>query len=344
VAELFDDSETVKLIISDCFIKMIDRHNCLEILDEFVEKAMSSGKNHSSYVSLIETGFDQASKNIYFLLNTQFEKLIEINVDTLEAIVERYYENRIFKDKEDSTQILNLLIKRRCLGNVFELLENERKKSISTFSKLLRKASIEPFLVWKIATESPSSGYYKESEQFSFENVDNYEFVIINYYNTETDICTVAIKVSEDKHDKELGVNLSLLSVIKIKELNYESRINFNCIILDLKSNVLLAKIEKFSSYFSNNGLQSPFQFNIEIFFQVSYNFSAILSHITKNFNTLCSNPSLSKISKNVMGLIIKSKNLEVVSEEEKLCAIRAWSKFVSDHRDWTRRKRAICW
>lgn len=307
-------------------INLIDKNNCLEILDEYIGKVYSPELEKSIYLGLVQAGIEQAYKNIFFLLNNHYDQLIEINIDTIEAVIERYFESVVFKEREDYIQIIDLIAKKRNLHNVFDLLENERKLSIMKFNNFLSKGNSEPFLVWKVISDNPSVGYYKESEPFSFENVNDYEFVIINYYNTETDTCSIAIKVSEMTKENELGLNLSLLSVIRIKELNYESKVNFNCMVLDLKSKVLLCKIENFSSLFSSNGLQSQIEFTIEIFFNLSYNFSAILSHICRNFFMYNSLGSISKLSKNLLSLILKNSHLNVKNEDEKLNAIKNWS------------------
>jgi hypothetical protein len=224
-------------------------------------------------------------------------------------------------------QDIDLLAKRRNLHNVFDLLENERKRSIITFNNYLAKEKTEPFIVWKVISENSSLGYYKESEPFSFENVDKYEFVMINYYNAESDSFSIAIKVSEQKQENEQGLYLSLLSMIKIKEIQYESKINFNCLMLDFKSRVLLCKIDKFSSLFANEGLNTHLEFTIEIFFNLSSSFTGILSHICKNFYMYNSLSSVSKLSKNLLSLILKNSHLNVKNEDEKLTAVKNWSK-----------------
>lgn len=217
-------------------------------------------------------------------------------------------------------------MKKRKLNSVFDLLENERKKTINLFSRILNNDGSEPFLIWKVCSHNPNIGYYKESEPFSFENLDYYEFVIINHYNYENDTLNIAIKICNDKENSNSMLNLPLLSVICIKECNFKSKINFNCMVLDIKPKLLLCKIEKFSSFFAKTGFNS-IEYTIEIFFNVSCNFSAILSHICKKFNQYYSLPSISKLSKNVMNLIVKSTCLNVNSEEEKIIAIKNWSK-----------------
>ncbi len=316
------------MIVNESIINLLDKSNCLEILQEFTEKIYNHDENKSIYLNLVQMAIDHACKNVFFLINTQYDLLMEMKIDTVESIIERYFERVVFSSgKEEYMQVIDLLAKRRNLHNVFDLLENERKRSIITFNNYLAKEKTEPFIVWKVISENSSLGYYKESEPFSFENVDKYEFVMINYYNAESDSFSIAIKVSEQKQENEQGLYLSLLSMIKIKEIQYESKINFNCLMLDFKSRVLLCKIDKFSSLFANEGLNTHLEFTIEIFFNLSSSFTGILSHICKNFYMYNSLSSVSKLSKNLLSLILKNSHLNVKNEDEKLTAVKNWSK-----------------
>jgi hypothetical protein len=64
---------------------------------------------------------------------------------------------------------MRLLINARKLNDIFELLENERKRSINIFDKLFN-GGMEPTIIWNINVENLGiKGFYKESEEFSFE-------------------------------------------------------------------------------------------------------------------------------------------------------------------------------
>lgn len=326
VTDFFLDRETASIIINESMINLVEKSNCLEILEEYMEKVNNQEEDRSIYLNLVQTAIDYAYKNVFFLINTQYDILMEMKIEIVESIIDRYFENVVFSGKEDFMQVIDLLAKRRNIHSVFDLLEDERKKSIIRFNSYLAKDKIEPFIVWKVISDNPSIGYYKESESFSFDSVDKFEFVMINYYNAQSDTFSIAIKVSEQKQESEQGLYLSLLSMIKIKEIQYESKINFNCLMLDFKSKVLLCKIDRFSSLFSNIGFQSHLEFTIEIFFNLSSSFTGILSHICRNFYMYNSLSSVTKLSKNLLSLILKNNHLNVKNEDEKLTAIKNWS------------------
>jgi hypothetical protein len=213
---------------------------------------------------------------------------------------------------------MRLMINIRKLNDIFELLENERRRSLNTFDKLFSEG-LEPTIIWKIKSVDVDKGFYKESDEFTFENIS---FAVLNTYDNVKDIYQIAIKITKVLNDTQTmdstNVIFSILSICEIKEINYKSKINFNCIYNNTKSKVLITKIENFSKLFSTN----PMDFNLQIYFNLSYNFSSIFTHICKNFYEYHSLPSIGKVPKNVLNLIIKNKNLNVRNEDEKLFAI----------------------
>ena len=86
-------------------------------------------------------------------------------------------------------------MKLRKLNDIFDLLENQRKNSISIFEKYLMD-NVQPRIKWKTITSEPNSGFYKESNEFIFENIHK---TIINYYDAKKDIFSIALKISKDQ-------------------------------------------------------------------------------------------------------------------------------------------------
>ena len=122
---------------------------------------------------------------------------------------------------------------------------------------------------------------------------------------------------------------ISLLSICEIKEINFESKINFTCIFSNTKNKVLACKIENFSKYFIDQGIKfdCEIEYTLSIYFNLSYNFSSILMHICKNFYEYHSLSSICKIPKSVLSIILKNENLNIGSEDEVLQAVLTWSK-----------------
>jgi hypothetical protein len=228
------------------------------------------------------------------------------------------------------------MLKNRNLGNVFELLEHERKRALAIFDKLYRDG-LEPTIIWKISSDDPGNGYYKESEEFHYENIN---LVLINYYDSAKDIFNLALRLKDDStggvtstvNTGNTNANaqfiVSILSICEIKEIGYKSKINFNCIFTNTNSKVLIFKIENFSKMFKNSF--KNVDYSMTIHFNISFNFSAILTHICKNFYEFHSLGAIAKIPKNVLNIILKNNILNVRSEDEVLLAVVTWSKLLS--------------
>ncbi len=121
----------------------------------------------------------------------------------------------------------------------------------------------------------------------------------------------------------------SILSICEIREINFKSKINFNCIFTNTKTKILVSKIENFSKYFETNGLKfSNLSYSLVIYFNISYNFSSVLTHICRNFYEYHSLNSISRISRNVLNIILKNNSLNVRMEDEVLYAVMNWSKY----------------
>lgn len=219
---------------------------------------------------------------------------------------------------------MRLMIKIRKLSDIFELLENERKRSLTIFEKISNDG-LEPTITWKLN----NSNNYKESDEFLYEDIN---VVLINYYDTQNDIFQIGIKINGINNEQNINrdqssIIVSFLTICEIKELNYRSKTNFHCIYNNSRAKMLLCKIENFSKLIENKQNRD---FTLSIYFNLSCNFSSILSHICKNFYEYYSLNSISKIPKNVLNIIIKNKFLNVRNEDEVLFSIITYRKQIS--------------
>ena len=216
---------------------------------------------------------------------------------------------------------MRLMIKIRKLSDIFELLENERKRSLTIFEKISNDG-LEPTITWKLN----NSNNYKESDEFLYEDIN---VVLINYYDSQNDIFQIGIKINginneQSQNRDQSSIIVSFLTICEIKELNYRSKTNFHCIYNNSKAKMLLCKIENFSKLLENTQNRD---YTLSIYFNLSCNFSSILSHICKNFYEFYSLNSISKIPKNVLNIIIKNKFLNVRNEDEVLFSIITYRK-----------------
>ena len=177
-----------QIIINDCVIPNITKYTCLRILLDYY----SSLPENAVYLNLIQNCIEIASKNIYFLINNQNDEINMLNDEIIEEIIERYLELVSLKLNIDHSLIMRLMIKTRKLTDIFELLENERRKCISLFEKKMNE-NIEPTIVWKIKNDEPQKGFYKESDEFQHDNLNK---IIINYYDSQKDVLNIALRIS----------------------------------------------------------------------------------------------------------------------------------------------------
>ena len=315
-------------VIEDCIVPNITKYTCLRVLLDYFDKL----SENNIYLQLIQNCIEVASKNIYFLINNQSDEIAMLKDETIEEIIERYFELVSLKLNIDHSLIMRLMIKSRKVPDIFELLENERKKCIAFFEKIMCE-NIEPTIVWKIRNDDPQKGFYKESDEFPHENLNS---LIINHYDSIKDEFNIALRISSvslrneslsENDEVSNSIIFSILSVVEIPEINFKSNTNFNCFFNNTKIKVLLCRIENFSKFFfveSFKFLQSV-EFTMKIYFNINYNFSAILTHICKNFYEYYSLNSLSKISKNVFSIILKNKILNIRNEDEILYGVTSY-------------------
>lgn len=360
VSIIFQTFHITKFLIDDIISPNLDKLNCLKIINDFSNFSSADKATQLIITQLVHKCTDLASKNIFYLINNVQDELFSISQESLEEIIERYFESVLYNANIDNSLIIRFLMKSRNHSDIFELLEAERKKSIDSFEKLYKKG-LEPTIQWRIKSSEPTSGYYKTSEEFNLENVT---IVLINYYDAENDVYSVALKLcdkyvtennlkhqhyessdsegesdllhhtknylqTQNQNPQVTSYIISLLSICEIKEINFESKINFTCIFSNTKNKVLACKIENFSKYFIDQGIKfdCEIEYTLSIYFNLSYNFSSILMHICKNFYEYHSLSSICKIPKSVLSIILKNENLNIGSEDEVLQAVLTWSK-----------------
>ncbi len=346
IAIYFRAYNIATIIVEDYITPNLDKSCCLLILHDYMEYIYNEDYRNI-FLNLVHISIGLAANNIFFLVNNKHEELFAIPEDSLEEIFERYFESVIFNNSIDHSLLMRIMIEYRKLNDIYELLENERKRAINIFDKLYQDG-LDPTIIWNIKSDDPAAGFYKESEEFEFEKIS---LIMINYYDAQKDVYNMAIKVTDlrdvkntnhsesdsqinflppqqqpnQQHQQQNQFIVSILSICEIPEIKYKSKINFNCIFSNTKSKVLVFKIENFSKMFV--GKFEEIDFSMKIYFMISYNFSSILTHICKNFYEYYSLNSISKISRNVLNIILKNEILNVQNEDEVLHAVMNWSK-----------------
>lgn len=244
-------------------------------------------------------------------------------------------------------------------NDIFLNLEKERKKAISNFeTPFLENKEIKPTLVYTVNIENLSS-YFCEQKDFCFEGLYIRLFLVYehnknifnlsmqhlnkkeikdeeeedNYLNESLGDTIKKISKNEDFNFENNNLNnnkiISILSICKIKEINYQSKIIFNCFFSKSKGKFIIFKLDDFTNYFKDKitnlkGYLS-IKFDLEIFFNRDYILSTILNQICQNFHNYYSLHSVVNIPRTALNLIIKNKDLKYKEENEKLICILNW-------------------
>lgn len=323
VTELRFSQDEIEKIIINRIIPMINKENVVDFILTFYDRNSSS-----AYSSLIiSSSIELISKNLNSTISNGYLRLLPLKIS--EIIFEKYFENSQQHLENNSSIISELMNLRGIKDDVYELLECEHKNSFEKFSKLIDEG-IKPSLSWNISVSETNS--YKESEAFFI--IDNLiSVILISYYDSKNDEYSIGIKINNDNsicEENNTNINnfiLSILSVCEIPELKFKSKINFVCVFSNYKTKVLICKISKFSSKCSVKTVPFNFEFTLNIYTFISYNFSSILSYICKNFssNGFNSLPSISTLSNKILNIILKNTELTVSSEDDVVIAVMKW-------------------
>ena len=338
------------------------------LLLDFIYTENETIKN--TFNNVIEKALVVISQNLNYLLNNKQTELCSLNSDILEEIIKLYFKENYNKKilNNDIKNVFELLINARGISNdIFLLLENERKKAINNFESLFNKNKLkmEPSLIWKITYDDIKKHNYQEKKIF----LDNLNILLISYYDNINDSFQLAIqilncnniKTDKSKNDDLLNTStakkiinndnlllseefqlqkerekekentlINILSLCEIPEISYKSHINFNGIYVKNNSRFLICKIDNFTKKFKNQQNSNSLEFSLKIYFSRNYIFPKIIEYICYNFDKYYNLPSINKIPRSAMNILLKNENMLRVSNYEiyKLYSIENWIKY----------------
>ena len=298
---------------------------------------------------------------LYSLNNQTIEEIIELFLKNIN-------DKKMSKEDIENIIDL-LIHSRKISDDVFLLLENERKRAINNFESLFneeKRNKIEPTFIWKISYKDIKKQYYQE-KLINLDNLDillisyyddlNDSFQlaiqILDFKNnnnvddninfvTENDKGDILMDTStakkinnnnEDilstknrkKEEKKEGILTNILSLCEIDEINYKSHINFNGIYTKNNSRFLVCKIDNFKNKFK----KTIIEFSLKIYFSRNYIFPKIIEHICQNFDKYYNYPSISKLPRSAMNILLKNEiipnEFNDNCENYKLYAIENW-------------------
>ena len=225
-------------------------------------------------------------------------------------------------DMKELNKIINFLIKKRNQNDFFSLLSNEFMKIISEENINEINNLPNPNFTLKISVNDINNYYEEYPINNSFNFNDNMKIVIVVYYKKNEDSFNVSIKLSKSKNEKmqtsfDIITFLSLASIEEIdnKQINVKSLTNN-------KSMYEILRITNFKKIISskNDKVVSPsgsHYITLKVFLKPCFIYTMLCNYLFYNLENLYNNKNITKLSKNLLGIIIKKKRL-VKNEEDK--------------------------
>jgi len=212
-------------------------------------------------------------------------------------------------DLKELNKIINFLIKKRNQNDFFSLLSNEFMKIISEENINELNSLPNPTFILKINVNDINNYYEEYSINNSFNLNDNIKIIIVVYYKKNEDTFNVALKLSKDKNDKTnisfdiiTYLSLALIEEIDNKQINVKS-LSFN------KSMYEILKITNFTKIISEKNHKNEY-LTLKIFLKPCYTYTMLTNYLFYNLENLDNNKNISKLSKNLLNIIIQKKQL----------------------------------
>ena len=361
--------------VNEYLLPIISKENCIELVINFIDLVFQE-KIQKYFINLIKTALLNISNYLPDFIINKKEILSLLSNETLEEIIEIYFENKnklkennidynnnTGQEQKNNKNVMDLLMKIRNINNdIFSLLEYERKNALKNFELCINEdKDYKPKFIWKLKFSDITNEIYQEYKLC----IDNINLLLICYYEPEIDTFQFALQVigtnlissSENINNKEnindinLELNdinnrtnnnylnimetISILYLCEIPEINFKSKINFNCIQQKCNSKFLIFKLENFSKLidFSNNTKKTK-DFSINFYFTRNYIFSSIIDHIGQNLELYHRYLSVNKIPKLALSIILKNDNIIDCQKNEayKIQLIQNWLKNKSNY------------
>ena len=156
--------------------------------------------------------------------------------------------------------------------------------------------------------------YYEEYPINNLFNLnDNMKLIIIVYYKKKEDTFNIALRLSKDKNEKTLSgfdifTFLSLASVEEIdnKQVNVKSLFNN-------KSMYEILKIQNFKKILSSKKKENPLlddYLTIKLYLKPCFLYTLLCNYLFYNLENSYDNKNITKISKNLLSILIQKKYL----------------------------------
>ena len=295
-------------------------------LDLFIKSLEMIGKNLNYYFESNEEnyannklwGFDKKIiDELYekFCFNLITKNFIIKNEDEEEEDKEIELNNsnitQNYIELKELNKIINFLMKKRNQNDFFSLLSNEFMRIISEENINEINNLPNPTFILKINVNDINNYYEEYPIDDTFNMNDNMKIIIVVYYKKNEDTFNVALKLSKNKNDKGniyfdiiTFLTLALVEEIDSRKINIKS-LSHN------KSMYEILKITNFTKIISEkNKTEKNEYLTLKIFLKPCYIYIMLTNYLFYNLENLYTNKNISKLSKNLLNIIIQKKQL----------------------------------
>jgi len=214
---------------------------------------------------------------------------------------------------KELTEIINFLIKKRNQNDFFYLLSNEFMNIVSEENINEINSLPNPTFLLKINLNDLND-YYEEYPINNLFNLnDNMKLIIIVYYKKNEDTFNIALRLSKDKNDKTLSgfdiftfLSLALVEEIDNKQINVKSLFNN-------KSMHEILKIQNFKKILKSKKQEKSFlddYLTIKLYLKPCFLYTMLSNYLFYNLENSYDNKNITKISKNLLSILIQKKYL----------------------------------
>lgn len=295
----------------DLFIKSLDMigNNLVYYFKNNTSDKVTNNKLWSFDRKIIDEIYEKFSFNLILKESIINKDEIELDSDI----------NKNCLHLEELTEIINFLMKKRNQNDFFNLLSNEFINIVSEENINEINSLPNPTFLLKLNLNDLNDYYEEYPINNLFNMNDNMKLVIIVYYKKKEDSFNISLRLSKDKNDKTLSgfdiftfLSLALVEEIDNKQINVKSLFNN-------KSMHEILKIQNFKEILKTKKKEKPFwddYLTIKLYFKPCFLYTMLSNYLFYNLENSYDNKNITKISKNLLNILIQKKYL--VSNEYK--------------------------
>lgn len=335
-----NDDEITICLIEEKLKYLLTKENCLMILLKFTK--LQSLQQFSSIQRLINYCVNILAKNLneIIVLSSRGHTRDDYDKDELMSLPDYIFINILshyFKEHThhgyDHTNIIHLLIRKRKIqtNDVFTLLDQEKTHSINAFEKAVNDNNLLQYscIEWTLNNCCFKDDFYKESKVYYY---DSYIIKLYCYYDYQKDEYSVALQLENNNNNPLKEENICVLTNSHFNTIDDINANNTNINYIDSASNVkkLILRLNNVTLRLKDNISRITLNVNLSIDFILP----TIIQHISQKFYMYHMLPSINKLSRKLLWLILKSKCIYLRSEDEVLTGILNWMKNKASHKE----------